>query len=83
MNKRKETCEYALRRLIMEYWQKCIEKAEDRKADGDINDLLEDYVRGCGVSYHYDDLALTVGNLTNAQKRGLYNKMLRSGILER
>lgn len=67
----------------MEYWFKCISKKNDRYADGDINELLEEFVHDCNVSYHSDDLDRTVLNLTNSQKRKLYKMMLDSGILER
>lgn len=67
----------------MEYWFSCISKENDRKADSNINDLLENFVKDCNVSYHYDDLDRTVLNLTNSQKRDLYKTMLNSGILER
>ena len=67
----------------MEYWFKCISKKNDRYADGEINELLEEFVHDCNVSYHSDDLDRTVLNLTNSQKRKLYKMMLDSGILER
>ena len=51
--------------------------------NGDINELLEEFVHDCKVSYHSDDLDRTVLNLTNSQKRKLYKMMLDSGILER
>lgn len=79
----KETTEFKLSTAIMEYWFKCISKENDRKADGDINDSLENFVRDYNISYHYDDLDRTVLNLTNSQKRKLYKMMLDSGILER
>lgn len=78
-----KTTEYKLGLQIMEYWFKCISKKNDRYADGDINELLEEFVRDCKVSYHSDDLDRTVLNLTNSQKRDLYKTMLNSGILER
>ena len=62
---------------------KCISKEDDRYADGDINDLLENFVKDCNVSYHYDNLDRTILNLANSQKRKLYKAMLSSGILER
>lgn len=79
----RKTTEFKLANAIMEYWFNCISKEDDRKADSDINDLLENFVRDCNVSYHYDDLDRTVFNLTNSQKRKLYKNMLNSGILER
>ena len=79
----KQTTEYKLTSAIMKYWSKCISKENDRKADGDINDLLENFVKECNISYHYDNLDRTVLNLTNSQKRKLYKTMLNSGILER
>ena len=79
----RKTTEYILKSKIMEYWFNCISKENDRKADGDINDLLENFVKDCNVSYYYDDLDRTVLNLTNSQKRDLYKTMLNSGILER
>lgn len=79
----KTTTEYKLANAIMEYWFKCISKKKDRYADGDINNLLETFVKDCNVSYHSDDLDRTILNLTNSQKRKLYNLMLNSGILER
>lgn len=78
-----KTTEYKLGSQIMEYWFKCISKKNDRYADGDINELLEEFVHDCNVSYHSDDLDRTVLNLTNSQKRKLYKMMLDSGILER
>ncbi len=78
-----KTTEYKLGLQIMEYWFKCISKKNDRYADGDINELLEEFVHDCNVSYHSDDLDRTVLNLTNSQKRKLYKMMLDSGILER
>ena len=78
-----KTTEYKLGNTIMEYWFKCISKENDRYADGDINELLEEYVRDCKVSYYGDDLDRTILNLTNSQKRKLYKIMLESGILER
>lgn len=78
-----KTTEYKLGLQIMEYWFKCISKKNDRYADGDINELLEEFVHDCNVSYHSDDLDRTVLNLTNSQKRKLYKMMLNSGILER
>lgn len=80
MNK---TTEYKLASSIMEYWFKCISKRNDRYADRDINDLLEEFVVGCKVSYDSGDLDRTVLNLTNSQKRKLYKEMINSGILER
>ena len=79
----KKTTEYKLASAIMEYWFKCISKENDRYADGDINELLENFVKDCNVSYHSDDLDRTVLNLSNSQKRDLYRIMLDSGILER
>lgn len=79
----KQTTEYKLANKIMEYWFKCISKKNDKYADGDINDLLENFIIDCNVSYHSDDLDRTVLNLTNSQKRKLYKKMLDSGILDR
>ena len=79
----RKTTEHKLASAIMEYWFNCISKENDRKADGDINDLVENFVKDCNVSYHYDDLDRTVLNLTNSQKRKLYKDMLDSGILER
>ena len=78
-----KTTEYKLGLQIMEYWFKCISKKNDRYADGDINELLEEFVHDCKVLYHSDDLDRTVLNLTNSQKRKLYKMMLDSGILER
>ncbi|MBC5745287.1 hypothetical protein FMM74_017340 [Lachnospiraceae bacterium MD308] len=78
-----KTTEYKLGLQIMEYWFKCISKKNDRYADGDINELLEEFVHDCNVSYHSDDLDRTVLNLTNSQKRKLYKMMLDSGVLER
>ena len=78
-----KTTEYILGSAIMEYWFKCISKGNDRHADWDINELLEEFVHDCNVSYHSDDLDRTVLNLTNSQKRKLYKMMLDSGILER
>ena len=78
-----KTTEYKLGSAIMEYWFKCISKKNDRYADGDINELLEDFVHDCKVSYHSDDLDRTILNLTNSRKRKLYKMMLDSGILER
>ena len=78
-----KTTEYKLGLQIMEYWFKCISKKNDRYADGEINELLEEFVHDCNVSYHSDDLDRTVLNLTNSQKRKLYKMMLDSGILER
>ena len=78
-----KTTEYKLGSQIMEYWFKCISKKNDRYADGDINELLEEFVHDCNVSYHSDDLDRTVLNLTNSQKRKLYKMMLDSGVLER
>lgn len=79
----KQTTEYQLVKEIMEYWSKCILKKNDKYADIDINDLLETFVIDCKVSYDPADLNRTVSNLTNAQKRKLYRKMLDSGILNR
>ncbi len=79
----KRTTELKLLENIMNYWWECISKKNDRYADGDINDLLENFVLNCNVSYHSDDLDRTVLNLTNSQKRNLYRTMLNSGILER
>lgn len=78
-----KTTEYKLGSSIMEYWFGCISKKNDKYADGDINELLEEFVHNCKVSYHSDDLDRTVLNLTNSQKRDLYKTMLNSGILER
>lgn len=78
-----KTTEYKLGSQIMEYWFKCISKKNDRYADGNINELLEEFVHDCKVSYHSDDLDRTILNLTNSQKRKLYKMMLDSGILER
>ena len=79
----KQTTEYKLASKIMKYWFKCISKKNDKYADDDINDLLENFIIDCNVSYHSDDLDRTVLNLTNSQKRKLYKKMLDSGILDR
>ena len=79
----KQTTEYKLAREIMDYWCKCIFKENDKYADGDINDLLENFIIDCKVSYDSGDLDRTVLNLTNSQKRKLYRKMLDSGILNR
>ena len=79
----KQTMEYKLAKKIMEYWCKCILKENDKYADGDINDLLENFIIDCKVSYDSGDLDRTVLNLTNSQKRKLYRKMLDSGILDR
>jgi hypothetical protein len=78
-----KTTEYKLGSQIMEYWFKCISKKNDRYADGNINELLEEFVHDCKVSYHSDDLDRTILNLTNSQKRKLYKMMLDSGILKR
>lgn len=78
-----KTTEYKLGSQIMEYWFKCISKKNDRYADGNINELLEEFVHDCKVSYHSDDLDRTILNLTNSQKQKLYKMMLDSGILER
>ena len=45
-----KTTEYKLGLQIMEYWFKCISKKNDRYADGDINELLEEFVHDCNVS---------------------------------
>lgn len=67
----------------MEYWFKCISKENDRYAGGDINELLEEFVADCKVTYDSDNLDRTVLNLTNSQKRKLLKAMLDSSILER
>ena len=79
----KQTTEYKLVKKIMDYWCECILKENDKYADGDINDLLENFIIDCKVSYDSGDLDRTVLNLTNSQKRKLYRKMLDSGILDR
>ena len=79
----KQTTEYKLAKKIMEYGCQCILKENDKYADGDINDLLENFIIDCKVSYDSGDLDRTVLNLTNSQKRKLYRKMLDSGILDR
>ena len=78
-----KTTEYKLGSQIMEYWFRCISKKGDKRADEDINELLEEFIHDCKVSYHSDDLDRTVLNLTNSQKRKLYKTMLNSRILER
>lgn len=78
-----KTTEYKLESAIMEYWFKCISKENDRYADGNINELLEEFVADCKVTYDSDNLDRTVLNLTNSQKRKLLKAMLDSGILER
>lgn len=78
-----KTTEYKLGNAIMEYWFKCISKENDRYADGDINELLEEFVHDCKAPYHSDNLDRTVLNLTNSQKRKLLKTMLDSCILER
>lgn len=79
----KRIMEYELSSKIMDYWWKCVSKENDRNADRDVNDLLENFVKGCKVSYDGGDLDRTVLNLTNSQKRKLLKTMLNSGILER
>lgn len=78
---KKETTERKLLKSIMDFWWECISKSIE--ADYQINDLLEKFIIGCGVTYFSHDLDRSVLNLSNSQKRKLYSVMLKSGILEK
>ena len=54
----KQTTEYKLANKIMEYWFKCISKKNDKYADGDINDLLENFIIDCNNSILQQNIAV-------------------------
>lgn len=69
-----------LARNIMEYWEECVYR--DGESDRLINNLVYDYAQSIGIyqeKLNYD-VALTVNNMTNSQKRKLLNMMQESGI---
>lgn len=80
MGTKKMTTEEKLFRKIIAYWEACAYR--DCESDFAINDLVEKYALSCGIQekkleYRID---ITVRNMTNSQKRKLYELMLESGI---
>ena len=65
---------------IMNYWVECAYR--DSESDKLINNLIYDYAESIGIhqeKLNYD-VALTVNNMTNSQKRKLFKIMQSSGI---
>lgn len=65
---------------IMEYWEACA--YVDPMKDSAINSLLEEYALSCGIDENKlgGRIDITIRNMTNSQKRKLYQKMLESNI---
>lgn len=74
------TTERKLINQIMEYWEECAYR--DCDSDFAINKLVEKFALRCGIDERklMGRVDITVRNMTNSQKRNLYQLMLISGI---
>ena len=72
---RKNTTESKLIKSVVALWGELV--CRDTQTDFEVNDILENFVRSCGVAYDGSDIARTVANLSNSQKRALYRQLKR------
>lgn len=66
---------------ILDYWWDAV--MIDGRADRQVNDLLENFVKRKGHVYDGSDIYRTIRNLTKSEQRNLLKQLKASGIVNR